>query len=513
MLKILRVTLAVLSFMAVLLLFVDFTGTAARLWPWMAKIQLVPALLSFNVAAIVLLLLVTLLFGRVYCSVICPLGITEDAVISLRRRFAPKRRRRAGMFRYEPAHRKLRAAFLAVFLLLVVLGLTGLVATSWAGLLEPYSAFGRIASSIFAPGARALNNIASELSPADSYVFGPVSQASISGVLLAVALVSFVVITVIAWLTGRGYCNAVCPVGTLLGFFSRYSFLKPVIDTSKCNRCGSCGRHCKSQCIDTVNHRIDSTRCVACMDCIGVCRQGAISFSRRPRKVKNLKTSGKTSITDTSRRSFMLAGAALAGNAIVSAADKTVDGGLTPLKRKQAYPDRMPAVPAGAVSVSHLRRHCTACQLCIANCPEGILRPSSSLDSLMQPVMLFTDGFCRPECTRCSDICPAGAFHPLSVEEKSAIKIGRAVVDYSICLSATGEAECGSCARNCPAAAISMVPVDGSDTESPLMPVVDDSACIGCGSCEYHCPVGTVQPIKADRAAIHIEGLEIHRPI
>ena len=172
MLKILRVTLAVLSFMAVLLLFVDFTGTAARLWPWMAKIQLVPALLSFNVAAIVLLLLVTLLFGRVYCSVICPLGITQDAVISLRRRFAPKRRRRAGMFRYEPAHRKLRAAFLAVFLLLVVLGLTGLVATSWAGLLEPYSAFGRIASSIFAPGARALNNIASELSPADSYVFG-----------------------------------------------------------------------------------------------------------------------------------------------------------------------------------------------------------------------------------------------------------------------------------------------------------------------------------------------------
>jgi len=511
MLKKIRVALAVLSILAVTLLFVDITGTAARLWPWMAKVQLIPALLSLNFVAITLLLMMTLLFGRIYCSVICPLGIWQDAVIALRRRFAPGRKRRAGLFRYEPARRMLRFIFLLLFLSLFLLGATGLIASSWAGILEPYSAFGRMASSILSPAVRAANNLASDLSPADSYIFAPVAQSPVVVAVLVVACVTFVVTAVYAWTAGRGYCNTICPVGTVLGFLSRYSLLKPVIDTSKCNRCGSCGRHCKSQCIDTVNHRIDSTRCVACMDCIGTCRQGAISFSRRPRKDGIVGNSGPAA--DISRRNFMLAGVAIAGSAIASAAEKTVDGGLTPLKSKKTYPGRTPAVPAGAVSLNHLRSHCTACQLCIANCPEGILRPSASLDGLMQPVLDFTAGFCRPECTRCSEVCPDGAFHSITADEKSSVKIGRAVVDYSICLSATGKSVCGSCSRHCPAAAITMAAADQDDPDSPLMPVVDDSLCIGCGSCEYHCPVGTVGTIKADHAAIHVEGIEIHRTI
>ena len=129
----------------------------------------------------------------------------------------------------------------------------------------------------------------------------------------------------------------------------------------------------------------------------------------------------------------------------------------------------------------------------------------------MQPHLDFTDGYCTPECTVCSSVCPVGAFHPVSAEEKSSVKIGTAVVDADACISASKGVKCGSCARHCPAAAIEMVPVAaGSDN---LRPAVNEEACIGCGSCEYHCPAGTVEGMDSDRAAIHVEGILKHREI
>lgn len=169
----------------------------------------------------------------------------------------------------------------------------------------------------------------------------------------------------------------------------------------------------------------------------------------------------------------------------------------------------MAVVPAGAVSLSHLRSHCTACQLCIQNCPGRVLKPQMSLEGFMQPALDFTKGYCKPECTECSRLCPAGAIKPVSEAQKSSIKVGTAVVDPELCLSASQGEKCGSCERHCPAGAIMMV----KGANGNLRPTVSEEACIGCGSCEYHCPVGTVASMKGAESAIHVEGIMQHRVI
>lgn len=339
-LKGVRVGLAVISVAAMTLLFVDFTGTAAHAWPWLAKVQLVPAILAGNLAALALILALTLLLGRVYCSVICPLGILQDAANWLRSRVMTKK---AGKlrFNYSPAKTKTRLGVLAVFVVLLALALTQLLAASIAGLLDPYSAYGRIAAQIFAPVAYFFNNLLAAWSEsrADNYDFYRVAYA-VSAPVLAVAIVTLVAVCAMAWRGGRDYCNSICPVGTVLGYLSKCSLLKIEIDTEKCRSCGLCGRACKAKCIDTKAHAVDHTRCVACMDCIGTCRDGAISYTWRRAKRQPAPAPQKA---DEGRRGFLVAAGAIAGAAAMHAA-KT-DGGLTPSRTSSLPGEPWPWCP------------------------------------------------------------------------------------------------------------------------------------------------------------------------
>lgn len=124
----------------------------------------------------------------------------------------------------------------------------------------------------------------------------------------------------------------------------------------------------------------------------------------------------------------------------------------------------------------------------------------------MQPYMDFDHGYCRPECTKCSGVCPSGAIRPITWEEKSAIQIGRAVWVPANCIVNTDGVECGNCARHCLVGAIKMVPSDPDNLESRKIPAVDESRCIGCGACETVCPA---RPFSA----IYVEGLEVHREV
>lgn len=488
------------------LLFVDFTGTARHLWPWLAKIQFIPAVLSVNVAALIFLLLLTLLFGRVYCSVICPLGILQDVASWLRGKVSSKKN---GVFRfsYVPEHRRLRVGVLIAFVALFVLGLSQLLAAAVAGLIEPYSAYGRIASQIFTPVVYFFNNLLAGWSASHSnYVFAPVAYA-VSASVLGVAIITLVTVVVLAWRGGRDYCNTICPVGTILGYLSKFSLLKIRIDADKCRGCCLCSRACKAKCIDFKAHAVDHSRCVACMDCIGRCKDGAISYTWcRPKASEPVLATE----TDKGRRSFVLTAGVVAASLAYDAMAKT-DGGLTPLKDKQKAKRVAKIAPAGSKGTRHLSQHCTACQLCIQNCPSLVLKPGTDLATFMQPELDFTAGYCDPACTTCSNICPVGAILPITPEQKSSVKIGTAVVDAEICISATEGVNCGSCAAHCPAGAIVMV----DDPEHPgnKRPAVSEEICIGCGSCEYHCPVGTVESMAATTAAIHVEGLPTHREI
>ncbi|MBO7644298.1 MAG: 4Fe-4S binding protein [Bacteroidales bacterium] len=480
MLRKIRIILAAVVFIAVTLL---FAGIGRDWWGWLAKLQFLPSTLrligSFtlgNVAVVLGILLVALLVGRIYCSVICPLGVFQDLVIWLRRTLSKPFKALRKRFKFNKERRWVRYPVAAAVIACIITDLQIVVA-----LIGPYSAYGRMVKSVIGPG------------PAP---------------LLIAAAVTFVVIFLCAWIWGRAWCNTICPVGTVLGCVSRFQIFGVRVDEDKCVKCGACSHACKASCIEEGTLKIDYSRCVDCFDCIGTCKKGAISFGRVKeisRQARNdtssvISTGAKRSgeISD-GRRTFIATGALLIGTGIAaSAQNMKVDGGLAHVEPKTARERNPRLVPPGAGSVDNFYDKCTACQLCVQNCPNGVLRPSTDLEHFLQPQMGYEKGFCRPECTACSDVCPSGAIVKVDRDAKTLIRIGTAVVNPYICLAASGEESCGNCARHCPTGAISMIETDGT-----RRPVVAEEQCIGCGNCEYLCPV-------RPESAISVKGLQSH---
>ena len=544
MLRKIRTTLALVVFVLITLLFLDVTGTLHRWFGWLASIQFWPALLAMHVGVVAMLVVLTLVFGRIYCSVICPLGVMQDVISRLHGM------RKKNRFTYSKEKRWLRYTVLAVFVASAVAGVNAVVS-----LLAPYSSYGRIAGSLMKPVYEAGNNVLAAVAEHfNSYAFYSVDVWMKSLPTLVVASLTLVVIAVLAWRGGRTYCNTICPVGTILSFLARFSWLKVRIDGSKCVNCGLCTKNCKASAIDFKNHRIDYSRCVVCGDCIDKCRKGAISLSSRQADKQTSRradkqtsrqvdkqtsgqadklTSGQVNkqtgkqannanllvnssagglsavnslSVDTGRRSFLLGLAVASTAAALAQEEKKVDGGLAAIEDKVA-PERLtPITPPGSLSAQHFARHCTACQLCVSNCPNGVLRPSTDLSTFMQPTMSYERGYCRPECTRCGDVCPTGAINPITRADKSATQIGHAVWIKKNCVPLTDGVECGNCARHCPTGAITMVPVDPKDERSLKIPAVNEARCIGCGACENLCPA---RPFSA----IYVEGHEVHREL
>ena len=451
-LKYIRIVLSALMLFGITTLIFDFTdGAVLRHWlGWMPQVQLLPAILALNVVVVVVILLLTALIGRLYCSVVCPMGIFQDIFNWLRRKIFSYH---MSPFTYKKPQNWLRYIVLVLFVLLMFFGLNGI-----ASLVAPYSAYARMVANIHG-----------------------------SGLVHWVALATLCCVGVMSFLYGRLWCNTLCPVGTLLSFFSKHSLFGIRIDSEKCVGCRKCEKHCKANCIDVDGKSVDNSRCVMCFNCLGHCKQGAIKIA------KKTGDSGKPakSAVNPSRRKFLAVTAAVGTATVLHAQEGKAASGLALVENKALPERKTPLKPAGAISLKNFESRCTACQLCVGKCPEHVLRPSTSLEGFMQPVMVFDQGFCRVACTRCSELCPSGAIQHIAKEEKTAISIGYAVVLKDNCIG------CGLCARHCPASAIQMV--DG-------IPAVHENKCIGCGKCEYYCPS---TPTKA----IFVEGREVHATI
>lgn len=468
MLRKIRLAAAALFFAGITLLFV---GIGHQWWGWMAKLQFLPSCMALNFAAIAFVLLLTLVFGRIYCSVICPMGVFQDLVIRVHKLLSPKGRKPKRHFVKEP-----RIVRYGVLALVIVTALT--FSQLLLTILAPYSAYGRMVRSIV----------------------GLSRGESLAPALLITAAATLVVICVCAWIWGRGWCNTVCPVGSVLGLVSRFSLFKVSIDQSQCVSCRKCEKGCKSSCIDIDTHTIDHSRCVDCFDCLDSCPKGGIKFRfSLPRKAKTVPV---TESVDKGRRAFMATTAFVGSSLALGAQNKRLDGGLADVIDKTSPERSERLVPFGAESVKDFYDRCTACQLCVSNCPNGVLRPSTDIGHFLQPQMGYDKGWCRPECTTCSQVCPAGAIRPLKAEEKLTHKIGTAKVNLSLCLAAKDEAGCGNCSRHCPVGAVRMVKTDGYHRN---IPVVAEAQCIGCGACEYLCPARPISAITVDGISVHIK--------
>lgn len=512
MLRKIRILLALFFWVLLTWLLVDVTGVVHTYLGWMAKVQFVPALLSVNVAVLLFLVVLTLVMGRIYCSVICPLGVMQDVVSWLRRK--------KNKYAYLPAKNKLRYTVLVLWAILLVANL------GWvAGLIAPYSTYGRFVASAVAPLYRMANNaLAGVAAHYDCYSVYGVDVWLKSGLTLGVSLVTWLIIVVLAWRGGRTWCNTICPVGTLLGLLSRRAVCGPVIDTDKCNGCGLCARNCKASCIDPQHHMVDMSRCVECGNCMEKCRQKALTFGKRQDEGKNSKGEEKSGQpVDDGRRAMLTGTALLAGTALLNAKDKTTDGGLAPIEKKKKPVRQKLITPPGSLSANHMTTHCTACQLCISACPNNVLRPSHQLDRLMQPEVSYERGYCRPECNVCSQVCPNGAIRPIEVEERMDIQVGTAKWVRDNCIPVRDGLHCDLCVRKCPAQAIQMVPLQEGvrkeghrwidaqgkelDAKTLLMvPVVNEEKCIGCGACENLCP-------SRPYSALYVEGNRVHRNV
>ena len=210
----------------------------------------------------------------------------------------------------------------------------------------------------------------------------------------------------------------------------------------------------------------------------------------------------------TSRRAFLIGTGIATASAVLAQEKKAlkVDGGLADIEDKIAPERQTPITPPGSLSAKNLASHCTGCQLCVAQCPNGVLRPSTGLMTLMQPVMSYEHGYCRPECNRCSEVCPTGAIRPITTEEKSSTQVGHAVWIKKNCLPVSEGVDCGNCERHCPTGAIQMVPLDPEDELGAYVPAINEAKCIGCGACENLCPA---RPFSA----IYVEGHEVHKTV
>ncbi len=498
-LKSLRVWVSLLVLTCTSFVFLDLLGKLPSIFvDCILYFQGIPSLLRFihsagwASAGFIFVLLITVLFGRTYCSFMCPLGTLQDILIRIRKPLGMHKKRL--VFSYQRPQNILRYG---VLFLTVASCLTGSLLL--LSLFDPFSQFGRIVSDMIRPLVVGVNNVLADIVEWDGFYFlYPLEYKAPHPSTLILPVAVFALLLYLTANKGRFFCNSLCPLGALLGLLSYRSLLTIAIDRDVCTSCGRCVMLCKAGCIDLREKQVDFSRCVSCFNCIRSCPEAAIQF--RPSVLSEKK---KVPRFQQERRIILTSLLFL-----FSFGSKNVYATPTKPRKPQVKNERpttvinekhFPVIPPGGKSLSHFFSSCTACHLCVSICPTGVLQPSLveyGIDGILKPRLNTLKGFCNFECTRCGEVCPTGAIQPLSVAEKKQTQMGKTQFIKKNCVVETDKKDCGACAEHCPTKAVRMVPFEGK----LKIPELDNKYCIGCGACEHICPV---LPHKA----IFVDGL------
>ncbi len=499
-LKKLRVILSLLFFAIIAVLFLDFTGSVfIPATHAVLHFQFIPSLIMFLAGlalpgiGFILIIALTLLFGRIYCSTLCPLGTLQDVFSFTGRKLSPHKR----IYRFKRPLNRFRYGLMAVIILSLLTGSLLLV-----NLFDPYSAFGKIFHNFYLPFVVAFNNLTSKLLTfADVWGLAPVKWVKVNLAALAFALIWMTGLLVLSVKRGRLYCNTICPVGAVLGLFARFSLFSIRLDKTACTSCGKCSAVCKAECIDPKEQNLDFSRCVGCMNCLSPCPEGAVNFRlswvKGETKISGYNPGKRDFIKKTG---FLAAGSLLTGKALFSQVKqeekpKVVIPASVPIFRQH------PVTPPGALGQARFNSLCTACHLCVSACPTQVLQPTFFLYGLtgfLQPRMDYITNFCNYECVLCGEVCPTGAILPQVLADKKLIQLGKSNFVKENCIVYTKNTACGACSEHCPTKAVNMVPYKDKLT----IPQVDNKICVGCGACEYACPT--------DPKSIYVEGNPVH---
>lgn len=394
------------------------------------------------IAATVLVLVLPLLAGRLYCAFLCPVGFLQDLS------------RRAGKHMGVRKARPRDWSFLRYFLFFLAFALV----VTWSSAyhyLDHFSNLGRLYGTVFS-------------------FLGLTPR----GWGFAMGLLFGGVVLIVPVFFPRWFCSAVCPSGTLFALLQRRSLWKPRVGED-CNECGKCGTFCPAQCMD--KGVLEADRCIHCLECVSGCPQGAVAFSFGSPFKKTGKPEGRWKFLASAAGGI---GLAFAGERVGLA---KVSGRAT--------------VPPGGKSFDAFMQRCAACDACVSVCPTRVLRPSgleNGLGALGKARMDFGLGYCSFECNACLGVCPTGAISYFPLETKKKVKIGSAKIDRNTCIPWAEIKACLACHEVCPTGAIGLKPKLGVDA-----PFEKDEYCIGCGACEHACPVLPVKSIIVEPAEIH----------
>ncbi len=488
-LKKIRIYISLLFFIATILLFVDiYRLFPIEIYSVILHLQFIPSLVEFisspalALAGFIIILILTILIGRVYCSSVCPLGTFMDIITRIRFKFFKRQK-----YLYKKPQNFLRYSLLSITILGWLLGFFSFVI-----LLDPYSIFGRILNTMFLPVVIFLNNsITSLLESFDIYTLININYFAIPWIVLSFSVIYLLTILIFSFFYGRQYCNLICPVGTFLSFFSKFSLFKISFDKDKCTLCGACEKVCKAYCIDADNMILDFDRCVSCFNCLKVCPESGFHYEYSFAKPKqDFSSKRREVIVKSSALALALGGLA------------SCTRHLTKEEAKKLNVSQFPVIPPGAISLSHFNDTCTACYICVSACPTDVIQPTFldfGLSGILHPKMDYWKNYCNYDCTKCTEVCPTGAIQALSMEQKHLTQIGKVKFVKKDCVVETEKKDCGACAEHCPTKAVQMVPY-GKLT----IPEVTEDICIGCGACEFACPT---KPKKA----IYVESNPVHK--
>jgi len=450
---------------------------------WISSRILVPALLWS-----LIVLVPTMILGRFFCGWVCPLGALNDGVGSLAR----SRMEKPGG--WEEKARKLKYYLLLAILAAAALGLhlvgfldpLSLLIRSFALAVSPaanylfHGAFATLSRMPWTPFTDALEGLYSFLRQNVFAFSAPVFRqaTALAAILSAVLLLNLV--------RKRFWCRFLCPLGALLGLFSRFALLNHRVSPEDCDQCNLCLVTCNGGARPAPAGSWKGSECVLCFNCRNSCDRHALAMTfGRPRP--------ELRRTDLQRRYVL--GSALGGVAALAILRSSP-------RRKTGY--GLLIRPPGSREEEEFLRRCVKCGECMKVCITNGLQPTflqAGLEGMWSPVLVPRIGYCEYNCTLCGQVCPTGAIERLPVEVKRKRKIGLAFIDRSRCLPYAFATSCIVCEEHCPTSP-KAIRFRRDTVETPAgpremkLPYVDPEVCTGCGICEYKCPVGEQAAIR-----------------